>query len=140
MPCWAEKTLKYNPGEKSLKATIAIYLHLECLLKKEQSCQNNSEKSYTGKKAMQEKKKDCIKKLCKNLKECTMKITNYDKKETIPLTKEEEKFYKKQEKCPIFEEKFVWIKMMKIAKIEKRLKIIVIIQKNLEKRPIPNGI
>ena len=38
MPSWAEKTLKYNPGEKSLKATIAIYLDLECLLKKEQSC------------------------------------------------------------------------------------------------------
>ena len=34
MPSWAEKTLKYNPGEKSLKAPFAIYLDLECLLKK----------------------------------------------------------------------------------------------------------
>ena len=33
MPKWVEKILKYNPGEKSLKAPFAIYLHLECLLK-----------------------------------------------------------------------------------------------------------
>ena len=29
-----EKILKYNLGEKSLKAPFAIYLELECLLKK----------------------------------------------------------------------------------------------------------
>ena len=33
MPSWAEKTLKYNPGEKSLKAPFAIYLDLDCILK-----------------------------------------------------------------------------------------------------------
>ena len=33
---------------------FAIYLDLECLLKKEQSCQNNSEKSYTEEKAKHE--------------------------------------------------------------------------------------
>ena len=54
MPKWFEKILKYNPGEKSLKAPFAIYLDLECLLKKEQSCQNNPEKSYTEKKAKHE--------------------------------------------------------------------------------------
>ena len=37
MPKRVEKILKYNPGEKSLKAPFAIYLDLECLLKKEQS-------------------------------------------------------------------------------------------------------
>ena len=38
MPKWLEKILKYNPGEKSLKvpSPFAIYLDLECLLKKEQ--------------------------------------------------------------------------------------------------------
>ena len=51
MPKWVEKILKYNPGEKSLKAPFAIYLDLECLLKKEQSYQNNPEKLYTEKKA-----------------------------------------------------------------------------------------
>ena len=62
MPKWVEKILKYNPGEKSLKAPFAIYLDLECLLKKEQSRQNNLEqsrqnnlkKSYTEKKVSHE--------------------------------------------------------------------------------------
>ena len=49
MPSWAEKTLKYNLGEKSLKAPDVIYIDLECMLKKVQSCQNNLEKSYTEK-------------------------------------------------------------------------------------------
>ena len=51
MPKWFEKILKDNPGENSLKAPFAIYLDLECLLKKEQSCQNSPEKSYTEKKS-----------------------------------------------------------------------------------------
>ena len=54
MPKWVEKIVKYNPGEKSLKASFAIYLDLECLLKKEQSCQNSPENSYTVKKAKHE--------------------------------------------------------------------------------------
>ena len=48
---WVVKILKYNPGEKSLKAAFAIYLDLECLLTKEQYRENNNlEKSYTVKK------------------------------------------------------------------------------------------
>ena len=31
---WIEKILKYNPREKPLKISFAIYLDLECLLKK----------------------------------------------------------------------------------------------------------
>ena len=63
MPKWGEKILKCNLGEKSWKAAFAIYLDLECLLKKEQSHQNNNnnndnnnslEKSYTAKKANHE--------------------------------------------------------------------------------------
>ena len=98
-----EKILKYNPGEKSLKAPFAIYLDLECLLKKEQSHQNNNlEESYTKKKTKHEpsgwamftkcsfdekenkldycRRKDCIGKLCKKLKKHAMKIINYKKK------------------------------------------------------------
>ena len=123
MPKRVEKMSKYNPGEKSLKAPFVIYLDLECLLKKEQSCQNNPEKSYTEKKARHEpsgwamftrcsfdkkenklnyyRGKDCIEKLCKKLKERAMKIINYEEKEMIPLTKEEKKSYKKQEECHI---------------------------------------
>ena len=109
MPKCFEKILKYNPGENSLKAPFLIYLDLERLLKKEQSSQNNPEKSYTEKKAKHEpsgwamftrcsfdkkenklnyyRGKDCIEKLCKKLKECAMKIINHEKKrnDTINL-------------------------------------------------------
>ena len=50
MPNDNNKTLKYNHGEKSLKAQFMIYADLECLLEKMHSCQNNPEKSYTEKK------------------------------------------------------------------------------------------
>ena len=38
MPTKDNKTLKYNHGEKSLKAPFTIYADLECLLIKEHSC------------------------------------------------------------------------------------------------------
>ena len=89
---------------------------------------NNFEKSYTQKKARHEpsgwamftrcsfdkkenkinyyRGKDYIEKLCKKLKERAMKIINYEEKEMIPLTYEENKSYKEQEACHICEEKF----------------------------------
>ena len=54
MPEEDKKILKHNHGNKSLKAPFTIYTDLECLLRKEQSCQNNSEKSYTERKAKNE--------------------------------------------------------------------------------------
>ena len=51
MPQEGKNILKYSPGDKSLKASFIIYADLECLLKKEQPHQNNSENSYTEKKA-----------------------------------------------------------------------------------------
>ena len=42
IPKQAQNILKYNLGETSLKAPFAIYLDLECLLKKEQSHDNNN--------------------------------------------------------------------------------------------------
>ena len=44
--------IKYLPGEKSLKVPFILYVDLECLLKKVQSCQNNPENSYTEKKKL----------------------------------------------------------------------------------------
>ena len=54
MPSQGNKTLKYNHGEKSLKVPFTIYADLECLLIKQQSCQNNPNESYTERKAMHE--------------------------------------------------------------------------------------
>ena len=50
MPTEANNKLKHNHGEKSLKVTFAIYAGLECLLIKQQSCQNNPNESYTERK------------------------------------------------------------------------------------------
>ena len=50
MPDEGNKTLKYNHGEKLLKAPTIIYTDLEFLFEKMHSCQNNPEKSYTEKK------------------------------------------------------------------------------------------
>ena len=84
-------------------------------------CQNNLEKSYTEWKAKHEplglamftkysfdatKNKldyyrviDCIKIFCKKLKDHALKIINYEKKEMIPLSEEENKSYEEQEVC-----------------------------------------
>ena len=59
-----EPILKYNPGEKSLKAPFAIYIDLECTLKKGLSCQNNPGKSYTEKKARHEPSGWSMPKVC----------------------------------------------------------------------------
>ena len=91
MPTEDNKILKYNHGEKSLKAPFIITFDLECLLNKEQSCQNNPEKSDTERKAKhdplgwamfikrsfdKEKNRfdyyrgiDCIEKWCEKLKD-----------------------------------------------------------------------
>ena len=52
-----EKILKYNPGEKLLRAPFAIYLDLECLLKREQSRRTIS-KIIISKNHTQRKKPD----------------------------------------------------------------------------------
>ena len=86
------------------------------------------------------RREDCIEKLCKKLKECAVKIINYEKKEIIPFTYKKNRLYKEQEARCICEEKFCWIKMMKIIKIKQRLKINVITQENLEELLITNAI
>ena len=117
------KILEYNHGEKSLKVPFIISFDLECLLKNEQSCQNNPEKSYTERKVKHETsgwativkcsfdaKKgrhdyyrgiDSIEKLCKKLKDYAMETINYEEKEMIPLTDKENNSYKKQKVCHI---------------------------------------
>ena len=47
MPEEGENILKHIPGDKSFKAPFVIYADLECLLKEDQSCQNNLKSSCT---------------------------------------------------------------------------------------------
>ena len=130
MPKEDEKILKYNRVEKSLKAPFIIYADLECILKKEQSRQNNLENSYTERKAKHKpsgyswglicsfdttksrhnfyRDKDCIERFWKDLKEFAIEISNYRKQEMIPLTDKEIKFYKRQKVCHICKEEFCY--------------------------------
>ena len=50
MPHEDNKILKYNHGDKSFKAPFIITFHLEWLLKKTSSYQNNLEKTHAEKK------------------------------------------------------------------------------------------
>ena len=69
-----------------------------------------------------------------------MEIINHEKKEMAPLTHKEKKFIMNKKDVIYAKKSFVWIKVIKIILIEKRLKIIVIIQENLEELPIVNAI
>ena len=102
MPDEDNEVLKQNTGEKSLKVPFIIYADLECLLEKIDTCQNNSEQSYTENKSKHKssgysrvtccsfdksktefnyyRQKNCMKKFCKDLKDQAMKLINYEKK------------------------------------------------------------
>ena len=96
-------------------------------LKKMHSCQNNPEKSYTEKKTKHtpgyslftncsfdaaKTRLDCyrgkenMEKFCKDLIKHAMRIVNYEKREIIPLTDEENKFYEEQKVCNICKKGF----------------------------------
>ena len=125
MPDEDNKILTYIPGKKSLRVPFFIYADLECLLRKTNTCSNNPEKSYTEKKATHQpsgyslvaccsfdkynnegkyyKREDCMKIFCDKLKDQSMKIINYEKKDMIPLTNEEKEIYENQKICHICE-------------------------------------
>ena len=132
MPKEDGKILKYHFGEKSLRASFIIYADLECILKKEQSCQNNPENSYTERNAKHKpsgyscslicsfdktkniynfyRGKDCNERFCKNVKELAIEISNYKEQEIIPLTDKEIKFYERQKVCHICKKWFCYDK------------------------------
>ena len=120
--------IKYNQGDKSLKLPFIIYADLECLLKKIDTCQNNPALSSTTKinqhipsgysiytncsfdksnnKLSYYRGEDCMKRFCKDLKDHATKIIDFKKKTMIPLTKEEEDDYNKENICYICKKEF----------------------------------
>ena len=128
MPNKDNKILKYNHGEKSMRAPFIIYADLESLLEKMDTCYDNLEKSSTTKinkhtpsgyslfthcsfnKAENKndyyRGEDCMKKFCLDLREHATKIINYEKKKMIPLTKKEEKKHNEQKVCHICKKEF----------------------------------
>ena len=128
MPTKDKHIIKYDHGGKSMKLPFVIYADLECLLKKMSTCQNNPNKSSTTKinkhtpsgysffthcsfdksknKLNYYRGDDGMKKFCKDLREHTTKIINYEKKKMIPLTTKEEIYYNKQKICYIGKKEF----------------------------------
>ena len=128
MPTKGINIIKYNHGEKSMKLPFVIYADLECLLEKMSTCQNNPNKSSTTKinkhtpsgyslfthcsfdesknKLKYYRGDDCMKKFCKDLKEHTTKIINYEKKKMIPLTTKEEICHNRQKIYYIYKKEF----------------------------------
>ena len=145
--------LKYNPGKKLLKIPFIVYADLECKLWKMNACQVNLTKSYIEKKAEHElsgypwvkccsfdksktecnyyRDQDCIKIFCRDLRDSAMKIINHEKKDIIPLTKEEKESYEKQQICYICEEEFCTNKNKELKK-SKKSEIMIIMQENIE--------
>ena len=135
MPAKFNKILKYNHGEKLLKTPFVIYVDLACLLIKQLSCQNNPKESYTERNAMHEpcgysldlvysfdlkeskhsfyRGKSSVKRFCSELKELGTKIVNYQQKEMIPLTDNENKYYEEQKECYICQKEFCYNKKQK---------------------------
>ena len=101
-----QNILEYRPREKSLKAPFIIYVDLECLLKKEQSFQNNPKNSYTQRKVKHKpsgyswdliclfdatknsckfyRRKDYIDNFSKDVKELAIELSNHKEHKMIP--------------------------------------------------------
>ena len=137
MPNEGNKVLKYKKGANSLKAPIMIYVHLECLLEKMRSCQNNL-KNLTQRKKLSirllvthylqvvhlikqknnltvTEAKTVWKGFCKRLRDHVMKIINYEEKEMILLTDKENKSYEKQKAF------YIWKKELSTGENDKNV-------------------
>ena len=110
MPNEDNKILKYNHGEKSMKAPFIIYADLESLLEKMNTCYDSPEKSSTTKinkhtpsgyssftycsfdetknKLRHDRGKNCMKNFCEDLKKHTTEIINYEKKRNDVVNKQ----------------------------------------------------
>ena len=112
-----------------MKFPFIIYANLESLLEKMNTCHNNLEKLSTTKinehtptgyslfthclfdttknKIDYYRGKNCLKNFCQDLREHAVKISNYEQKEMVPLTKKkEEKKHNKQKVCHICKRRF----------------------------------
>ena len=149
MPTKDNNTIKFNQGEKSIKMPFTIYADLECLLEKMSTCQNNPKKSSTTKinkhtlsgyslfthcsfnesknKLNYYRGDDCRKKFCKDLREHSTKIINYEKKKMISLTTKEEIYHNRQKICYLCKKEFD-----NNDKKQQKVRITVTTQENIE--------
>ena len=157
MPKEDNKMLKIQPCKKVYEITIYYLCWLRVFISKKElsTCHNNPEKSSTTKinkhtpsgyslfthcsfgatknKLDSYRGKGCMENFCKDLKEDATKIINYERKEMIPLTDEENQSYKKQKVCLYARKCLVLIIIIIIIKNIIKSEMIVIILRNIEK-------
>ena len=136
-----------------------IYLDLECLLPKIDLCSNSINKSYTEDIAYHEacgysstilrnhskeittsyyRGKDCLSKLCKELREIAMGLFSTEKLPMTPLTHKQRKKHSESDKCHICNRKFIYDKKISTTNIYRKLWIMIITQANTEVQHIPS--
>ena len=126
MPSKDTKILEINQYQKTDIARFIIYADLECLIENIDGCKNSLENSSTTEvseyipshssvsiislyKGIENKHdvyrgKNCVKKFCKSLREHTVEIMNFKKKNFKNL--EQQKSYEKSKICYICKEQF----------------------------------
>ena len=137
LPEKGKKIKKHKYGSKALRMNDLIYLDLECLLPKIDLCSNGINKYYTEDSAYHEacgysstilrnhnqeiatsyyRGKDCLSKLCKELREIAMGLFSTEKLPITPLTHKQRKKHSESDKCHICNRKFIYDKKSKYYK------------------------
>ena len=134
-----------------------IYMDLECVLPKHDSCSNGINKSsaedvdthqvcgYSSTIVKDRSKEkittfyrgeDILSKLCKELHEKALELINTEKKELIPLTPDQEKEHNECKRCHILIRHSFTIKIVHITRIIKKSSIMIITQVYIEVQDI----
>ena len=119
---------KHKYGTKALRLNDMIYLDLECVLFKYDSCSNNPNQSHRENDAYHQaygysttilrnhskettvayhRGKDCLSKLCKKLREKATELFNTEKLPMTTLTHKQQKKHNESDKCHICKTKFI---------------------------------
>ena len=126
MPDEDNKILRHRKGTKCIKMEYVIYLDLECILTKHDTCANNLNNSYSKTLSTHEasgysllvvsKHSDnqqlhykgihCMERLSSELMTIGKEIANKKKSEEQLLTQEEENDYEKSENCDLYKTKY----------------------------------
>ena len=127
MPDKDNNMLKYNSGEKYMRVPFIMYVDMECLLENVSTCYNDPDKSTvkikeqtpsgyslltycsfdnTKNRLIYYRGQDCMKMLCRELKEHAKRIIYCEKKEIISLTDEENESDENLKFCYICKKRF----------------------------------
>ena len=137
LPEKSKNIKKHKNGSNALRMNDLIYLDLECLLLRIDSCSNSINKCYTENIAYHEvcgysttilrkhsketttsyhREKDCLSKLCKELREKATELFNTEKLPMTLLTHKQPKKHNESDKCHVCKKEFIYDKKNKYYK------------------------